>query len=319
VAESSQMTVPPPHSGNTADPSGVVFNVMRFSVYDGPGIRTTVFLKGCPLHCAWCHNPEGQSFEPSLMLFEERCRRCGDCVPVCPNHGIGDPADGLHVPDGCDACGTCVEACVAGARELVGRRVTVSEIVAEIEKDVMFFDESGGGVTLSGGEPVAQSVFAEAVLAACRARGIHTALDTCGLASPDVFARVSAQADLVLYDLKLMGAEAHRRFTGAGNDAILRNLEALAATGKPVIVRFPMIPGVNDGEQELTAMADFLRRIGLDRLDLLPWHSIGSEKYKRLGLACPTTDFAAPAAESVEYAAGTLRRAGLRVKVGGAS
>lgn len=297
----------------------MVFNVMRFSVHDGPGIRTTVFLKGCPLHCAWCHNPEGQSSEPRLMLFEERCRRCGDCVPVCPNHGIGDPSDGLHVPDGCDACGTCVEVCVAGAREIVGRRVAVAELVEEIETDAVFFEQSGGGVTLSGGEPVAQAAFAEAFLAACRARGIHTALDTCGLASREVFARVSAQADLVLYDLKLMGSDAHRRFTGAGNDTILRNLEALAASGKATIVRFPMIPGVNDGVEELTAMAGFLRRIGLDRVDLLPWHSIGSEKYKRLGLACPTTGFAAPTAESVEAAAGALRRAGLAVEIGGRS
>jgi len=319
VEESSQMTVPPPGAENSVEPVGVVFNVMRFSVHDGPGIRTTVFLKGCPLHCAWCHNPEGQSSEPRLMLFEERCRQCGDCVPVCPNHGIGDTAGGLHVPDGCDACGACVEVCVAGARELVGRRVTASEIVAEIESDVVFFEESGGGVTLSGGEPVAQPSFAEAILAACRSRGIHTALDTCGLASPEVFARVSAEADLVLYDLKVMGREAHRRYTGAGNDAILRNLETLAATGKPVIVRFPMIPGVNDSDEELAALAGFLRRIGLTRVDLLPWHSIGSEKYRRLGLACPSTDFAAPTAETIESAAGTLRRAGLTVAVGGVS
>jgi len=313
------MTALPPDSGNSAALSGVVFNVMRFSVHDGPGIRTTVFLKGCPLHCAWCHNPEGQSFDPALMVFEERCRHCGDCVPVCPQHGIGAPADGLKVPEACDACGACVSVCVAGAREMAGRRVTVPGIVAEIESDAVFFEESGGGVTLSGGEPLAQPAFAEAILAACRARGIHTALDTCGLASAENFGRVSAQADLVLYDLKVMNGAAHRRFTGASNDAVLRNLETLAATGRAVIVRFPMIPGVNDGEEELTAMAGFLRRIGLHRLDLLPWHSIGSEKYKRLGLACPTADFAAPPAESVENAASTLRQAGLTVSIGGRS
>jgi len=309
----------PRHGEESAGPSGVIFNVMRFSVHDGPGIRTTVFLKGCPLHCAWCHNPEGQSFEPDLMLFEERCRHCGDCVPVCPNQGIGDPAVGLHVPDECDACGTCVEVCVAGARELAGRRVTVSELLEEIEKDIVFFEESGGGVTLSGGEPAAQPRFAEALLAGCRARGIHTILDTCGLAAPEVFARVSAQTDLVLYDLKLMGAEAHRRFTGAGNDVILRNLEALAATAKPILVRFPMVPGVNDGEEELAAMTGFLRRIGLRDVDLLPWHSIGREKYKRLGLDGPPGEFAEPSAERVEEVAGALRRAGLRVSIRGVS
>ncbi len=309
----------PRHVEESAGPSGVVFNVMRFSVHDGPGIRTTVFLKGCPLHCAWCHNPESQGFELGLMLFEERCRLCGDCVRACPNHGIGDPAAGLHVPDECDACGTCVEVCVAGARELVGRRVTVTELVEEIEKDVVFYEESGGGVTVSGGEPVAQPQFVEALLAACRARGIHTILDTCGLASAEVFARVAAQADSVLYDLKLMSSQAHRRFTGAANDVVLRNLEALAATAKPIVVRFPMVPGVNDGEEELAAMTGFLRRIGLQDVDLLPWHSIGSEKYKRLGLERPTGEFAAPPAERVEEVAGALRRAGLRVSIRGMS
>lgn len=306
------------HGEDSVGPTGVIFNVMRFSVHDGPGIRTTVFLKGCPLRCAWCHNPEGQSFEPGVMLFAERCRHCGDCVPVCPNHGIADPAGGLHVPDKCDACGTCVEACLAGARELVGRHVTVSELVEEIEKDVVFFEESGGGVTLSGGEPAAQPQFAEAFLATCRARGIHTILDTCGLASTEVFARVAAQADLVFYDLKLMGGEAHRRFTGAANDAILRNLATLAATAKPVVVRFPLVPGVNDGEEELAAMAGFLSRIGLQNVDVLPWHSIGAEKYRRLGLESPT-EFGEPPAERVGEAAAALRRGGLRVSVRGVS
>jgi pyruvate formate lyase activating enzyme len=270
------------------------------------------------LHCAWCHNPESLSFERGLMLFEERCRLCGDCVRVCPNQGIADPAGGLHVPDECNACGTCVEVCVAGARELVGRRVTVTELVEEIERDAVFYEESGGGVTLSGGEPVAQPQFAEALLAACRARGIHTILDTSGFASAEVFARVAAQADLVLYDLKLIGSEAHRRFTGAANDVILRNLEALAATGKPIVVRFPMVPGVNDGEEELAAMTGFLRRIGLQDVDLMPWHSIGSEKYKRLGLDGPAGDFA-ESPERVREVSGALQRAGLRVSVRGVS
>ncbi len=301
----------------SAGPSGVIFNVMRFSVHDGPGIRTTVFLKGCPLHCAWCHNPESQSFEPGLMLFEERCRLCGDCVLACPNHRIGDPPGGLHVPDECDACGTCVEACVAGARELVGRRATVAELVEEIEKDAVFYEESGGGVTLSGGEPVAQPQFAEAFLAPAGRAASIPSWTPAVWPPPEVFARVAAQADSVLYDLKLMGGQAHRRFTGAGNDVILRNLEALAATAKPIVVRFPMVPGVNDGEEELAAMTGFLRRIGLRRRGSVTLAQHRQREIQAAGTGPPRREFAEPPAERVAEVAGALRRAGLRVSIGG--
>ena len=286
--------------------AGLVFHVMRFSLRDGPGIRTTVFLKGCPLRCAWCHNPEGQSFGPSLMLFEERCRHCGDCALVCP-HGLSE----------CEACGRCVEACVAEARQLAGRPMSVAEALAEIERDVVFFDESGGGVTLSGGEPLAQPEFAGALLAACRARGIHTALDTCGMAPRDVLLRVAAHADLVLFDLKAMEGGLHAQYTGAPNTAILENLEALAAAGRCVIVRYPLIPGVNDGAGELRAMAEFLRPLGLRRVDLLPYHRMGIDKYRRLGIRCPLEEFSSPDPARVDEVAEALRRQGLDVRMGG--
>ena len=297
--------------------SGIVFNTMRFSIHDGPGIRTTLFLKGCPLRCEWCHNPESQDFRPSLMLFAERCRLCGDCVEACPRHAIGDPAEGLQVPDECDACGSCAKACVAGARELAGRRTTVAELIDELQRDVVFFDESRGGVTISGGEPTAQPVFTRGLLAACRERGIHVALDTCGFAAPDVFASVGALANLVLFDLKAMDSETHARFTGVPNESIHANLRALAETGKPVIVRFPLIPGVNDTAEELTAISSFVRSCGLSRLDVLPYHSIGADKHARMGGDRRAGVFTAPPSERISEVAGLLRQAGLNVRIGG--
>lgn len=289
---------------------------MRFSVHDGPGIRTTVFLKGCPLACRWCHNPESQSFHPQLIRMEERCLRCGECVPVCPERA----AEGsMGVPAKCRACGACVEACVAGAREITGRRMSVAAVVAEVERDVVFYEESGGGVTVSGGEPLAQPEFTAALLAACRALGIHTALDTCGMASAETLLRAAANADLVLYDLKLLDPARHTEYTGVSNAPILRNLEALAAAGRNVTVRFPLIPSVNDGEDELAAMAAFLVRAGVRRLDLLPYHRIGADKYRRLGKPYTMEGVAEPTAAQVEAAAGRLRREGLTVRIGGSS
>jgi pyruvate formate lyase activating enzyme len=297
--------------------SGIVFNTMRFSIHDGPGIRTTVFLKGCPLRCEWCHNPESQDFRPRLMLFAERCRLCGDCIQACPRHAIGDPAAGLKIPEECDACGTCAEACVAGARELAGRRTTVAELMDELQRDVIFFDESRGGVTISGGEPVAQPVFTQGLLAACRERGIHTALDTCGYAATDVFARVSALADLVLFDLKAMDCETHIRYAGVPNGLIHENLRALAQTGQPVIVRFPLIPGVNDSPGELSALSSFMRACGLSRLDVLPYHRIGVDKYARLSGIRRAGVFGAPEPERVDEVASVFRSEGLNVRIGG--
>jgi len=297
--------------------TGIVFNTMRFSVHDGPGIRTTVFLKGCPLRCAWCHNPESQEFPPRLMLFAERCRRCGECVAVCPRHAIPDPAEELKIPDECDGCGTCAEACVAGARQIVGRRASVAEVLAEVLRDVVFFDQSRGGVTVSGGEPAAQPVFTRGLLAACRGQGIHTTLDTCGFAAPEAFASVSALADLVLFDLKAMDSATHERFTGVPNATILENLSALARTGRPVVVRVPLIPGVNDSEEELSAMARFVRSCGLPRVDVLPYHRIGADKYSRLNGSTRPGEFTTPDSAAIDRAAGVFRSAGLNVGIGG--
>jgi pyruvate formate lyase activating enzyme len=299
------------------EPRGLVFNIMRFSLHDGPGIRTTVFLKGCPLRCGWCHNPEGQLSWPEVIYFEERCLRCGDCVRACPEGALHLDGTITTDPTLCRRWGKCVDACSGGARELAGRWMSVPDVVAEVAKDEVFYEESGGGVTISGGEPLMQAAFVEPLLAACRARRIHTVLDTCGFADPDVVRRVSEWVDLFLYDLKLMDGEKHRRFTGVKNDRIVENLRTLAEIGSQVIVRIPIIPGVNDEDTDIAAMSAFLTRVGLRRIDLLPYHRIGSDKYDRLHRRYELNDIAPPTAEHMAIIAARLSQDGFSVHVGG--
>ena len=219
---------------------GLIFHIMRFSLHDGPGIRTAVFFKGCPLSCWWCHNPESQTFEPDVMYSEERCRLCGDCQVACPHSAIERVGDRMTVTEHCERCGTCVDFCGSEARSVSGREMTAGEIVKEIERDLVFFDESGGGVTFTGGEPFGQPELLEALLTECRARRIHTAVETCGAAPRELVLRLGALADLILYDLKMVDASRHRTYTGASNRNILENLETLVAAGRHVVVRIPV-------------------------------------------------------------------------------
>jgi pyruvate formate lyase activating enzyme len=296
---------------------GLLFDIRRYSVNDGPGIRTTVFFKGCPLSCWWCHNPEGRSQKPNLILFKDRCLSCGDCLGVCP-HGAIIHDDGAirTLPSVCRACGTCVEACPGDARQLAGHWMTVSAVVREIEKDVVFYDESGGGVTLSGGEPLAQPRFVDALLDACVKRHIHTAVDTCGFVERDLLLDLSEKVDLFLYDLKLLDPVKHQKYAGVSNDSILENLEALARRKKSIVVRFPVIPGINDGAEDICLMAAFLSDLGLLRIDLLPYHRIGLEKYRRLGMQYRLEGLEPPAADHVRQIARQFEREGFAVRVG---
>jgi len=298
---------------------GTVFQIMRFSIHDGPGIRTTVFLKGCHLRCRWCHNPEALSGDVEVLHRPERCLSCGDCVAVCTT-GATRQLDGRVVTDSqrCDRCGACVEVCNAEARELLGRKMSVPAVMREIERDVPFFDESGGGVTFSGGEPLVQHAFLLALLTACRARRIHTAVDTTGFTAPDVLRRVAAVTDLFLYDLKSLDDRQHRDLTGVSNEPILANLRILSDEGSDVVVRIPVIPGYNDHAENIRRTGEFVAGLeNVREVRLLPYHRTGLDKYRRLGMHCVMPDTAPPSPAALRQAAELLGTFGLTVGVGG--
>jgi pyruvate formate lyase activating enzyme len=298
--------------------SGLVFNIAHFSVHDGPGIRTTVFLKGCPLHCWWCHNPESQSSRPEVIYFRERCRHCGECIDDCPNRALTMEGGEVRTDEGlCRRCGSCADTCLADARELAGLWMTVDDVLANVERDRMFYEESGGGVTLSGGEPLQQPEFTEALLRACKLRGIHTAVDTCGFATAASLQRIAPHVDLFLFDLKVIDPIRHREVTGASNDVILNNLEWLAKSTSEVVIRVPVIPGFTDDEANLCAICDVARSSAIRRIDLLPYHRIAMDKYQRLKIDYRLATLAPPTADRMNSIAGYIAGHGIDVRIGG--
>jgi len=302
-------------------PSGVaVFNIQRCSIHDGPGIRTTVFIKGCPLRCDWCHNPESLDGAPEVVINEKKCTSCGACIEVCPESNGERPARGADWDDGtCRHCGACAEACPSESRELIGEPRAVADLVAEVERDRPFFESSGGGVTFSGGEPLCYPTFLTACLEACREKGLHTAVDTSGFASKKVVSDIARLADVLLYDLKHMDSVAHKRHTGVDNKRILENLQAVSQDGAEIWIRFPLIPGFNDDEENLEAMASFIGALPNDHpLFVLPYHPTGIDKYRRLGKDAPDVDYQKPSDEDLEAIVERLRSHGLEVHSGGA-
>ncbi len=298
---------------------GKIFNIMKYSIHDGPGIRTTVFFKGCPLSCQWCHNPESQEFGQELMYRPERCVACGQCLELCSN-GATIYLEGklIYLRDQCLACGECCTACHAGVRELVAKTMSVSEVMAEIEKDVIFYDESGGGVTFSGGEALMQPEFLSEILKSCRKKEIHTAVETCGFISLDSLQIISEYVDLFLYDLKLMDSRRHQAVTGVSNELILRNLKWLAEYHPKVIVRVAIIPGINDDEENLRQLGEFLASLkSVAELHCLPYHKAGVDKYQRLGLEYRLSDLQSPDNERMEEIAKRMEEFSLNVKIGG--
>lgn len=263
--------------------NGVVFNIQKYSIHDGPGIRTTVFLKGCPLRCYWCQNPESQKKEPEIILFKDRCTLCGRCVAVCPSGASSlSVASSIIDRSKCTGCGKCVEACPNDARQLVGKYMTVDEVVEEVLKDVKFYQNSGGGVTLSGGDPIAQLGFALAILKRCKEAGLHTALETCGYTRWSTMEKLLKYTDLVLFDIKHMDSKKHIEGTRTPNSIILKNAKRIAQL-KPLKVRVPLIPGFNDSVEHISQLARFVRKeLGFVDIELLPYNKLGEVKYDRL-------------------------------------
>ena len=306
-------------SGAATGRAGVIFDVKRFAIHVGPGIRTTVFLKGCPLACAWCHNPEGIAAEREHSLRANRCTACGACVSAC-EQGAVSIEGGRAVTDvaKCIFCGRCVEACPSAAREIVGRHVTVDEVLAEVERDVIFYDESGGGATFSGGEPLAQPEFLRELLAECAARRIHTAVDTTCHAPWEVIDSIREHVDLFLCDVKHMDPAEHERLTGVDNKLILANLRKLAAGGEEIVIRIPIVPGANDDEAGLAAAGAFIASLrSVRRVDLLPYNEGGRGKLDRLGRGGARLDIATPSRERMSAIAAKLAGLGLSVTIGG--
>lgn len=292
--------------------TGTVFNLQRYSLHDGPGIRTTVFLKGCPARCWWCHNPESQSPAPEIACSQNRCIACDACLLACH--------DALRPREACLSCGSCAEACPTGARELVGRRMQVGEVMESVLRDRFFFEESKGGVTFSGGEPLSQPEFLGELLRCCRSREIHTAVDTAGLCLPETLLEIAPLADLFLYDLKCADNDRHLEGTEVGNCGILENLQRLSRLHRNVWIRIPVIPGFNDSMEEMEAMAAIAAGTsGVRQVWLLPYHGSWAAKQARFGKGAPAPlPVAAPARETLQRFARVFADRGLDTHLGGA-
>jgi pyruvate formate lyase activating enzyme len=322
VSESSVPTPPvQPHDGTVTPPpdrAGTIFDIQRFSVHDGPGIRTLVFFKGCPLACLWCSNPESQRFDSELLFDPGKCVACGGCAEVCPQHAVWLDASGLRYErERCVACGRCVDVCYAEARTMAGKRVTVGEVVAEVLKDVPFFVRSGGGVTLGGGEPLAQADFARGILTQCRARRIHTAVETCGHIPWPAIDAVLPWTDLFLFDLKHLDALKHRTHTGGDVGLILSNLGRLASTAASLVLRVPVIPDFNDTPEDVRAIAERVASLGIAELHLLPYHRLGQNKYRLLGRPYEFAGDTKVPEEMLTILRSVAAGVGLTVRIGG--
>ena len=295
--------------------TGRIFDIKRYSVHDGPGIRTTVFLQGCPLNCPWCHNPESRP-EGAVPAFRvDRCLACLACGEVCPQEVKPNPDNPWTAV--CDQCGRCVGVCPAGARELSGREVDAGSLLAEIERDRLHFEESGGGVTFGGGEPLAQPEFLLDLLRGCRERELHTVVDTTGYAHAEVIDAIAAVTDLWLFDLKHPDPQTHHQLTGADNALIVANLKRLAAAGRTIWLRVPVVPGLTDAPEALRRTADLARRLGIGRLHLLPYHRSAEAKRGRFDLEPPGVDLHSPRQEDLDRLARDLRSPDLDVIIGG--
>ncbi len=298
--------------------SGLLLDVKRFAVHDGPGIRTTLFLKGCPLKCLWCHNPESISRVPELAFYAHKCVRCGECVTACPRkahrmrHGEHE-----FLPEKCNACGACEARCLGGALRLFGKRIGVGEAVGMLLEDRLFYQESGGGVTLSGGEPLLQGVFCREVLAEMKKEGIHTAVDTCGFVRWEAFERVLPLTDLFLFDVKHADSAGHRKLTGQGNELILENLRRLSGRNARIEIRMPLVPGCNDSPENIRRTGELLGSLSVEKVRLLRYNPLARSKYAALDMPDTLPAVEAVAEDRLQEIIRTLRKCGVNAVSGG--
>ncbi len=287
------------HLREVEECQGTVFQIQHFCTDDGPGIRTTVFLKGCHLDCAWCHNPEGKSMNPIIAINLVRCIQCGSCTTICNNHKI---VGGNHSYDAsnCTVCGKCIEACPAEAISFCGKKMTVSEVMEEVLADKGFYEGSGGGMTISGGEMLLQPEFSYALLKAAKEQGVHTCIETSGAVTYETLAYVVKYADLVLYDIKETDDENHKKYVGIGTQLIIDNLKKLNQLGKPVMIRCPIIPGVNDRTEHLDTIASIYNELAnIQDVQILPYHELGTGKEDRYGIQMKSAQFHVPEEDMV--------------------
>ncbi len=292
--------------------SGIIFNVQRFCIEDGPGIRTTVFFKGCPLRCPWCHNPEGISAAPQIVLSKTRCMNCGSCIEACST------CAGDHTLENCARCGLCAEVCPTGAREMVGRTWTVDEVRSMVLRDRIFYDSAEGGVTFSGGEPLCQPDFLIACLQACRSEGVHTTLDTCGFGARDKLLHAAELTDLVLFDLKILDSDGHLRHLGAPLEPILENLDALIGQQQRIWLRLPVIPGLTDTDQNLASVLELASGAScIEKICLLPYHETGVSKHLNINKNYDLNLVSPPSDQRMREIAAQLSDAASEVVIGG--
>jgi pyruvate formate lyase activating enzyme len=300
---------------------GTVFDIQTYSLHDGPGIRTLVFLKGCPLACVWCQNPESQHRQPEVLLYSEKCTGCGLCVPVCPNQAIQVTRGKSHTKRNlCQGCGKCTAACLNEARILAGRTISAEEVFREVKKDEIFYKRSGGGVTLSGGEPLAQAEFSVSILQLCKQAGLHTAIETAGMAEWETFKQVLEYVDLVLYDIKHMDSVAHQKYTGVPNYLILENVKRIRKEfAIPIAARIPIIPGYNADLKNVEATARFIAaELGpATKVNLLAYHRLGETKYNCLEKEGGGISISPPMEEQIAGIQKTMEAFGLTVFIGG--
>lgn len=280
--------------------TGTVFSIERFSIHDGPGIRTSVFLKGCSLSCIWCHNPESQSGSRELKYLDKNCIHCGACEQACPNgvHQVQADSHALK-REACEACGACAEACPAEALTLVGKRMDVEEVMQVVLKDSIYYQKDGG-ITLSGGEPLVQAGFCAAIIKRCKEMGISTCIETAGDVKREAFLQVMDQTDLFLYDFKLSMAEQMRQYTGGCLERVLSNLRFLRKEGKHIVLRCPVIPGINDDDAHFERIAALAADLDIEKVELMPYHSYGKEKWEQMGREYKLHDLASVSKEQAE-------------------